>query len=144
MAGDLDRARSLKAQFERAAAEQKDQEQLKDKAAVRDQTAHTRRTSAAKVYVPDTLSRARSIAETFGRAASGAQPERQEQHRDPQRDARRHSPTPAPTLRPSPSLARGSDARAFARKQALLRAEELAKHAKQPECDGKDERDKER
>jgi hypothetical protein len=131
MAGELDRARALKAHFERAAAaEQKNIERLQGQKAMAEKQGNSpnRTTSAAKHHDPDALSRARSAKEVYERAAAGQQKEA-ERAKSGQAEKRvDHAPTPAQQHRPkSPALSDGPDRQAHQERQRALDKQELEK-----------------
>jgi hypothetical protein len=134
MASDLDRARALKAHFERAAAvEQKNLERLQGQKAMADRQKDPpgRTTSAAKHYDPDALSRAKAAKEQFQRAAAGQQKEANkaaDKTRDQQTKQTRHVPSPGMHLQPkNPAQRDGPNRQTFEKNEGKLQHDELGK-----------------
>jgi hypothetical protein len=121
MPDELERARALKAAFERAASgEQKNIEhtQAEKTPAERQPKDPERTTSAAKTIDPDALSRARSIKAQFERAATGRQHTLDRAQPDKAKPTQRHAPASQQHLRLQGPVRRAVDRPIFKQDQA--------------------------
>lgn len=121
MPDELERARALKATFERnASGEQKNIEHTQPEKTLAERQAKDpeRTTSAAKKFDPDALSRARSIKAQFERAATGRQNTLDRAQSDQAKPTQRHMPAPQQHLRPEGPARQAVDRRVFKQDQA--------------------------